>query len=363
MNIINLVRKDLKDFIRYQPSPTLEQISVEVGIPSTEIMKLDSGENPYVEKFQQKNLLANVNFYTYPDPMCIKLRKKIAEYTGMDESWIMCGNGSDELIDLLIRVFVSSEEEIVINPPTFPMYEFYGKLSGVKILSVPRTNDFKVNTKGILRSISAKTKIVFIDSPGNPTSVVTSLSTFEKILKENVIVVSDEAYFEYCGKTVLPLMAKYSNLVVLRTFSKWAGLAGLRIGYAIANPALVIQLLSIKAPYNVNSVAQMIACNVLDNRQKYIEEIKKIKVMRSELIKKLQQFPQLTTYPSEGAYVLLQTKGPATDLQVYLRKNGFLVKLINQPLLQNCIRINIVKHNEINLFITFLRRFYAKVSI
>lgn len=358
MDITKLTRRSVQTLEPYKPSATLAQICEETGMEEKEIIKLDSGENSYVEFLQNKDRVKSMNFYIYPDPLCIKLREKLSEYTKVDKEWIMCGNGSDELIDLLIRIFVSRGEEIIINPPTFPMYEFYGKLSDGKVIQIFRKKDFSLDIAKIQKSISVKTKIVFIDSPGNPTSVVTSNKDFEKVLQKNIIVVADEAYFEYCGKSVITLLKKYPNLVILRTFSKWAGLAGLRVGYCIASPKIIQILSAVKSPYNVNTVAQEMACFALDDRTKMLEEVKEMVKYRKIAIKKLQTLSQLTVYPSDGAYIIFQTQGSAIKLQAYLKKMGMLVKIIDQPLLKNCIRLNIGKEKEIKKVIQLIKRFY-----
>lgn len=349
MIIRDLVRKELKKIKTYTPSKTIEEISQEVGIPVEKILKLDSGENLYTGK---------VGFYLYPDPACQELRQKLSSYTGYDPQWIVCGNGSDELIDLLIKVFVSPGEEIIISPPTFSMYEFYGQLYGAKIKSVLRDKNLYINTKKIVEEITAKTKIIFIDSPGNPSSVVISPSDVEKLLKEKVIVVLDEAYFEYCGQTVLPLLRKYSNLVVLRTFSKWAGLAGLRVGYMLADPEIINLIFSVKPPYNVNSVAQNTAVSILDNKEKYLKVMKKLVGTRDKFITRLSKFSGLEVYPSQGAYIILKPEKETEKMSNFLRLNGILVKIINQPLLESCIRINLVDKNNMDRFIKALGGFY-----
>lgn len=354
MIVEDLIRKNIKRFITYTPSKTIDQISQEVEIPVGKIVKIDSGENPYVEILQNKNILQMINLYLYPDPTCAILRKKLSSYTGYKEEWILCGNGSDELIDLLIKTFVSPGEEIIISPPTFSMYAFYGQLAGARIKSVLRNKNLSINKKKITKSISSKTKIVFIDSPGNPASVITSISDVEEILKREVIVVVDEAYFEYCNQTVLPMVRKYSNLVVLRSFSKWAGLAGLRIGYMIANPKIINIIRSIKPPYNVNSIGQIMAVEVLENKDKFLKTIEKIIEIREEFIIQLANFPQLKVYPSEGAYIIFRPKTKTVRIYDYLKQNGILVKIINQPMLKNCIRINLVNREDMDKFISIL---------
>lgn len=359
MNIKKIIRNNLRVVQPYKPSLTLEQISDEMGIPAEKIYKFDSGENIYAGRYQNKKLPAGLDLYLYPDPMAVKLCSKLGSYTGVPADWITCGNGSDELIDLLIRVFISSGEEIIISPPTFPMYECYAKLQDAKVIKILRNDDLYPDIKKIEKSISKKTKLVFIDSPGNPSSTIVSNKDFERLLSKGVIVVADEAYFEFNNKTALKLMSKYSNLAVLRTFSKWAGLAGLRVGYMIADPVIINTVNSIRAPYNVNSAGQAVACEVLDNREKFLNEISQLITYRNKLIEKLRQFPQLNVYPSEGAYVLFKPAGSSEDLRLFLRNRGFLVKLINYPKLENWLRMNLIKEKEAQILFKLLKEYYG----
>ncbi len=358
MIVEDLIRKNIKKFTTYTASKTMDQISQEMGIPVGKILKIDSGENPYVEVMHSKKLLMNTNLYLYPDPSCTTLRKKLMSYTGYDSEWILCGNGSDELIDLLMRTFVTPKDEIIITPPTFPMYAFYGQLSGAKIISVLRDKNFYIKTQDIIRKITGKTKIIFIDSPGNPTSVVTDKYDVEKLLKRKIIVVVDEAYFEYCKCTVLPLIKQYPNLIVLRTLSKWAGLAGLRVGYMVANPRVIDFVSSIKAPYGVNSFAQVAGSWILDNKDKYLKVIDEIISFRNEFIDQLSDFPDLKVYPSQGAYIIFRSKTDFVRIYDFLKQNGILIKIINQPGLENCLRINLLQKKDIERFICQLRMFY-----
>lgn len=354
----NLIRRNLKNLELYKPSLTRKQISEEIGIPEKDILKFDSGENIYAEKFQNKRLITDLEFYAYPDPIAIKLRKKIGMYTGISPDCITCGNGSDELIDLIIRIFISTGDEIIINPPTFPMYECYARLQDAKVIRILRDDKLYPDIKSIDKTISGRTKLIFIDSPGNPTSTVVSNIDFEKLLKKTVIVVADEAYFEFNNVTAVPLLQKYSNLIVLRTFSKWAGLAGLRVGYMIANPVIINTVNSIRAPYNVNSIGQAVACNILDNRKNFLAEVNAMVSYRRCLIKMLSQFPRLKVYPSDGAYILFKPEGSAIKLQQFLRSKGFLIKFINYPKLENCLRMNLIKSKEAEILYRLLKEYY-----
>ena len=345
----------------YVPSPTIEDIAKELGISVGKVMKADSGENPYVPDFTLSGKFKNPAACYYPDPSCKKLREKLSKYMSVSGDRIVCGNGSDELIDLLIRIFISKGDEIIVCPPTFSMYGFYGILAGAAVKEAVRDKEsLKIDAGKISEKISEKTKMIFIDSPGNPTSALADQDEIEMLLKRKVIVTVDEAYFEYCGKTVLPLIQKYPNLVILRTFSKWAGLAGLRIGYAVGDKQLIETVNSIRPPYNVNSFAQKAACTVLDNRQIYLDKLKKIISRREKSVKLLSAFPDLYVYPTEGAYILISPKSDAKKLQSFLRKEGILLKLINSSFLKNTLRMNLLGKKELQRIISALGRYYGK---
>ena len=343
--------------MKYSHSPTLKQISIELGIPVTNIAKLDTGENPFMESIvDKKTILTKTDLYLYPDPLCTDVRTKLSKYTGFSFGWIMCGNGSDELIDLIIRAFVvPKDEEVIICPPTFPMYKIFGNISRIKIISVPRQPNLYIDINNIKRSINSKTKVIFIDSPGNPSGNIVSPADVKELLKQNVLVVIDEAYFEYGKQTVLPLIRKYPNLIVLRSLSKWAGLAGLRIGYMIANPKIIDSINSIKPPYNVNSIAQMVALDVLKKRKVYLSRLNEVISLRKKLVISLRTIPSIKVFPTRSAYVVFQTKQSAKVLQESLKQNGVLVKVIDQPLMRNSIRVSLGKQVDIQKLLKLLR--------
>jgi len=348
----------IKQFKPYQPSPTLAQISQEIGIPVPKIIKLDAGENPYVRKLLSKIKLNPFQVTRYPDPYCLELKKALSVYTGYPPEWIMCGNGSDELIDLVIRLILVPGDQLIINPPTFPMYEFYGNLNYAKVIKITRQSDLNVNLRKITKTISPKVKLIFVDSPGNPAGVVCPRETIITLLEETKLtVVVDEAYFEYCGKTAIDLVNKYPNLIILRTFSKWAGLAGARIGYLVAQPEIISKLNAIKSPYNVNVFAQILAIQVLNNKQKYLNLIKTITKDRRKMIQKLTALNKATVYPTESAYVVVKIP-KAKNLKQFLYQNGILVKYLELPTLGKCLRISICPAPQTNQLVSTIRRFY-----
>lgn len=360
MKVTQLFRKDLEDFKPYSTASSLAQISKEIGLPMKKILKLDAGENPYLENLQPKNLLKETLLYLYPDPLSLDLRKALAKYTKIDSDMIACFDGSDEALDFIIRLFISQSDEVIIASPTFPMYEFYTKLAGGKVKMVLRNPDLTINILSILKSITSKTKIVFIDTPGNPTGAITPISEIETLLKTGIVVVSDEAYFEFCNQTAQSLLSRYPNLIIVRTLSKWAGLAGLRVGYILANQKIIEKLLAIKSPYNVTSLSQIMAIEILKKPNKFLKELKSMIALRAKFVSELKKFSNLKVFPTYGAYIVVQPKGKVQDLQTFLKSKGILVRLVNQPLIENSLRINICRQKEMDTVLKVFKEYYRK---
>lgn len=359
-NITQLFRQDLEDFKPYATALSMTQISRQIKLPLKKVIKLDAGENPYLENLQPKKTLQNVPFYMYPDSLSSELREALAKYTKINSSMIACFNGSDEALDFIVRLFITPKDEVIINSPTFPMYEFYTKLAGGKVKLVLRNTDFSINIANIINSITSQTKIIFIDTPGNPTGAITPISDIEKLLKKDLIVVVDEAYFEYCGQTAQSLLNKYSNLIIVRTLSKWAGLAGLRIGYILTDTKIVDKIQAIKSPYNVSSLSQAIAAEVLRNSKKFLKELQEMITLRGKFILKLEKFPKLKVFPTKGAYIVIQPKDNIKNLQLFLKSKGILVRFLNQPLIENSLRINICRKKEMEAVLKAFEEYYKE---
>lgn len=318
------------------------------------IIRLNKAENGIVENLYSKNL--RLSLFTYPDPLSLDLRKEIGKYVGFKPSWIGCGNGSDELIDLLIAIFVKSGEEIIICPPTFPMYEFFGRNRGVKVKKVFRDKNLEVDIVKVISKITKNTKLIFIDAPGNPTGSLIKRKALIELLGKKIIVVVDEAYFEYCNQTVASLIKKFPNLIVLRSFSKWAGLAGLRIGYMIARPS-VIKAFNLKKPiYNVNSVAQELAISALNNKEKILKRMKnELFPMRDYIAKRFSVFPNLKITVGNGPYVALKINNINCELIAEkLKQRGIIIKVVNQHLMENYFLISVAPYKEMKKVIDYL---------
>ena len=245
MDIDSFIRPHLLNLRTYDAVVAPDVLASKAGIPERNIVKLNGNENPYGCSPLVREAVLKVPMHIYPDPEQSKMREALSKYTGLDPGNIVVGAGADELIDLLFRLFVSPGDTILDFEPTFGMYSFCANVAGGKVLFVQRDDEFEIDLEEAIAAINNSTKIIFVTSPNNPTGNIATESQIRSILDTGIIVVVDEAYYEFCGETALPLLEEYSNLVVLRTFSKWAGLAGLRVGLGVMSPDIARSIMSL----------------------------------------------------------------------------------------------------------------------
>ena len=354
----NLVRSDIADMAPYTPIVPFDVLSKRLGIPAEDIIKLDANENPYGPTPSVYHALADEkDYHIYPDPDSTALRQALSQYTGIDATHIIAGQGADELIDLIVRLFVSPGDAVINCPPTFGMYRFDTELNGGKIIDVERSADFSLgiesiveiaNGRGEVTSSDRNTKILFITSPNNPDGSVLSDACLQQLLQLPLIVVLDEAYIEFAeGGSRVDWVLEHENLVVLRTFSKWAGLAGLRVGYGIFPEWIISHLLKIKQPYNVNVAGSAAAVASLSDVRYLQENIRKIVEERERLYSALRNFDFLEPYPSEANFILSSVVGrDAAGLKAALAERGILIRYFNTPRLQDHVRISVGKPSQ-----------------
>ncbi len=257
-DLTRLLRPDLLAMEGYEPIEPTDVLAEALGIPPERVVKLDGNENPYGPSPRALAALADArSYHIYPDPQQRKVRRALAAYLGVDEELVVAGTGSDELIDLVLRATLSPGEGVINCPPTFGMYSFSTSVCGGRVVEVPRREDFSLDLPGIEEAAGRGAKVIFVASPNNPTGNAASLREVEALLGLGLLVVVDEAYVEFGGESLVSRVPEAERLVVLRTFSKWAGLAGLRAGYGVFPPALASLLLRIKPPYNLNVAAQV----------------------------------------------------------------------------------------------------------
>ena len=356
-NIEKLIRPDIKAIAGYAPIEPTDIISRRIDIAPKNVIKLDGNENPYGCSAKVKKALGNYSLYhIYPDPEQRELRKALEGYTGFKSKQILAGSGSDEIIDLVLRLFIEPGDKVINCTPTFGMYKFCTEVCGGKIVNIPRKPDFAVDINAVKKAIDAKTKVVFIASPNNPSANITGESDIRQLLGMPVIVVVDEAYAEFSGSTVSHLVPDFSNLVVLRTFSKWAGLAGLRVGYGIFPDYMVDYLIKIKQPYNVNAAAQVAAIESLKDIDYLQGTIKSILKERERLWKKLSEIDWLKVYPSQANFILCSVlKGKAREIRDNLQAKGIFIRYFDTQDLKDCLRISVGKPEHTDKLISALK--------
>ncbi|NOQ43038.1 MAG: histidinol-phosphate transaminase [Dehalococcoidia bacterium] len=355
--IEKLIRSDLSRLKAYQPIIPPDVLSERAGIPVERVIKLDGNENPYGCSPRVGRALAGYPFYhIYPDPEQNELRKALAVYVGVDAAHIVAGAGSDELIDLILRLFLEPGDRVINCVPTFGMYPFCTEVCGGKVIDVPRDKSYAIDIEGIKEAVDEKTKVIFVTSPNNPTGNTTPQRDILDLVELGKVVVIDEAYYEFSGITVAPLVPQCENLIVLRSFSKWAGLAGLRIGYGVFSSLIAEQLLKIKQPYNINLAAHVALQESLADIEYLHDTVKKIISERERLFARLGELEFLKPLPSQSNFILCTVKkGDARVLYERLSKRGIFLRYFDTPLLRNSIRISVGKPEHTDTLIEALK--------
>jgi histidinol-phosphate aminotransferase len=329
----------------YTPILPFEVLRAELGRAPEQIVKLDANENPYGPHPAVRVALAEYPFpHIYPDPEHRQLRAALAEYAGAPAEHILPGHGADELIDLLTRITVGPGDAIIDCPPTFGMYSFDAGLTGARVIRVSRGSDFSVDVAGVEAAVAASgAKLLFLTSPNNPDGSLLPRADLERLLELPLLLVLDEAYVEFAGlaHSVSAWAAARENLIVLRTFSKWAGIAGLRLGYGIFPGWLMPVLWKAKQPYNVNVAATVAGLASLAHRDEIQATVDALIAERERIYRELAAFPCLHPHPSAANFVLARVEGyDARELKAALAQDGVLVRYYAKPGLENCIRVS-----------------------
>ena len=344
MEITSLIRSDIERLEPYTPIVPFEALSERLGIAPEAIVKLDANENPYGPSPRAIQAVAGYPYYAiYPDPDQTLLRRALSAYIGQPVERILCGNGSDEIIDLLMRLFVEPGDVVVESPPTFGMYAFNTGVVGGKSIGVPRDAAFRVDVEAVAEAVYAhRAKLIFLPSPNNPDGSLLPRHAIQQLLELPAVVVIDEAYAEFSGETVVELVGQAPNLVVLRTFSKWAGLAGLRIGYGLIPECIIEHLWKIKPAYNINMAGQAAAIASLEDIEYLMANVRSIVAERERMYPALQEIDGLRPYPSQANFILIRVRdGHAGELKAALEQRGILIRYFNKPGLRDCVRISI----------------------
>jgi len=356
----SIANKNILGIRPYVPGKPIEEVQRELGIDA--VIKLASNENPYGPSANVLKAIAKAakNVNRYPDGNCFYLRRALAKRLGVAEGELIFGNGSDEIILLALRAFAQAGDEVILAQPSFLMYEIAAKISGAKPNFVPLKN-FCYDLTAMKAAVNSKTKMIFIGNPDNPAGTYVSQSQLEHFLKglrKNILVFIDEAYFEFVHKPDYPdsiaLLKTHKNIIVIRTFSKMYGLAGLRVGYGIAHQEIVDILNRIREPFNVNSLAQAAALACLRDKDYYRQIARKIEKERQFLY---QSFKKMGVEFTETVtnFLLVEVGQNGTEVARKLLSRGVIVRDMSFWGLNNFIRVTIGTHQENQKFIHALR--------
>jgi len=344
----NFIRPEIAGLEPYTPILPLDVLATRLGLPIEQLVKLDANENPYGPSPRALAAMAGGHrpmVHIYPDPEHTRLRAALADYTGQPVERILCGAGADELIDLILRLCIAPGDTLIDCPPTFGMYSFDTSVNGGRVATVVRRPDFSLDLEGIERAAAATgAKILFLTAPNNPTGNLLPPADLERLLQLPLLVVVDEAYVEFAGvgQGFGAQVGQYENLAVLRTFSKWAGLAGLRVGYGLLPEWLAAQLWKIKQPYNVSVAAQEAAIASLADREHLLANVARIVAERERLLPLLAELPFLRPIPSAANFILCRVEGrSARELKLALERQGVLLRHYSTPLLRDYVRVSI----------------------
>jgi len=363
-DIRSLVRPHLLQMPGYEPVEPIDVMAKRLGLSPDQISKLDGNENPYGPSPRvAKRLAAYQHYHIYPDPAQRAVREAIGEYVGVDAEQIVLGTGSDEILDLAASLFLSPGDTLVNCPPTFGVYEFLGEVYNARVVNVSRNEDFTLDLPTLENVLRGGAKLLYIASPNNPTGNLFPREQLLRILEYPVAVVVDEAYAEFSGQSAVDLVVKGGNLILARTFSKWAGLAGLRAGYAVIPPELVETVWKVKVPYNLSVASEQAILASLEDKQTLLDNVRRIVEERDRMFQRLEKLPFLRPYPSAGNYILCEVRGvPARDVRDNLRRRGILIRYFDTPGLRNCVRISVGKPHDTDRVIEAMQEIGAGVG-
>ena len=358
----NLIRPHLKGLQVYEPIEPPEVLAQRLGILVEKIVKLNGNENPYGPSPRVKEALqAYREYHIYPDPFQRAMREALSAYTGLDSSHIVVGSGCDELIDLLLRLTLDPGDEVIDCVPTFGMYAFCTRVCGGTVVRVPRDADFQVDLAAVKAAVGNRTKVIFLTSPNNPPGNLLPESTLQELLDMGVLVVVDETYYEFSKHTFASWVPRYENLVVLRTLSKWAGLASLRIGYGLMAPSVASYLMAIKPPYNVNAAAQVALLASLEDKDTLLKRVDAILQERERLLARLRELPGLEPVSSAGNFLLCRvTAKPAAQVNRELVQRGIFIRYFDSPPLQDYLRITVGTSDQSDALLNALQEILAQ---
>ncbi len=359
--MVNLIRESVKNIKPYIPGKPIEEVKRELGITG-EVDKLASNENPLgpspLAMKAVKDSIQEMNLY--PDDANFYLKNKLAEYLNVSTDELFIGNGSVEIIHYATLAFLNSSERVIMAKPSFIMGKIESQIMDGEIVEVPVKN-YKTDVEGIISKINSKTKIIYIDNPNNPLGSMLTAEDVEKIMEnanEDILVILDEAYYEYIDREDFPESIKYikdnRNVLVLRTFSKIYGLAGMRVGYGIAKKEIINALNRVRLPFNIGRLSQVAALAALDD-DKHRERSKKMVAEGKRYLYEKFENMHIPYIKSETNFIAIDIKRDTDKVFTNLQKKGIIVRPLKPYGLPTFLRVTVGLSEQNKRFIDALK--------
>lgn len=355
-------REDLASFEPYSWEPSTEEIARSVGLSPGRVLRMDTNVSPYapvevLERLARRLPRLRVNHY--PDTSYRQLRELLADYSGWDPDLIVPTNGADEGIDIVSSAFLKSGLSAVAPVPTYSYFRVSTELQGARFVPVERGPDFGVSAEGLLERYDGSTAVFWVCDPNNPTGNLTGEGVLRRLCEETeALVVVDEAYFEFSGRTSLGLLRDYPNVCVIRTLSKAFGLAGLRIGYVLCTEEVVRELNKARPPNSLGTVNVAGAVIALRSREYVSRVVREIVRERERMFRELSRLEGLTVFPSSANFLLVRFRNgaEASAVRESLLRRGIVVRTFpGNPRLDDCIRVTVCSRRDNDRFLRALR--------
>ena len=366
MTLRELFKSYIQAIRPYQPGKPIKEVERELGI--RDVLKLASNENPLgpSRKALKAMRRAILEVHRYPEGSCHYLMNRLSTELGVETGQLLVGNGSNEIIELLARGFLSEGDQVISSEKSFLVYPLLAQACGAEFVEVPM-KDYRFDLKGILNAISDRTKLIFIANPNNPTGTYVTADEVEEFMEKvpnDVIVCFDEAYVDFVEAHDFPhslffVKSGRPNLVLLRTFSKAYGLAGLRVGYAVGSEEVISYLHKIRQPFNVNSVAQAAATAALDDRF-FMWRTKHLVTSGRRFLYKRFKKMGIDSLPSQANFILFDTKHDADRVYEALLREGIIVRSMKAYGLSTWVRVTIGRRSQNAHFIRSLKSYFLK---
>jgi histidinol-phosphate aminotransferase len=359
--IKNKARREIFDLKAYVPGRPIEEVQRELGL--SDIIKMASNENalgpsPMAIEALKANL---VGVHFYPDGNCFYLKERLSALYGIDASCLLIGNGSDEMLRLIAETFINSGDEVILAQNTFSEYEFTSTVMGAKCIKV-KLKDYRHDLEAMLKAVSEKTKIIYICNPNNPTGTIVQGSEIEAFMQQiprDVLVIFDEAYSEYSDqdtfKSGLEYVKQMRNVIVLKTFSKIYGLAGLRIGYGLTTEEIADAVKRVSEPFNVNSLGQIAALAALDDHRHVENSLQMNSRGRDYFYDALSEMG-LQYVPTQSNFILIDVKQDCQEVSKRMQLNGVIIRPCASFGYHTHIRVTIGTEEQNRRFIAALKK-------